>query len=203
MKLILLIALGIFLGTPNLQETPADFDHDLSDIARKFRVEIMNEDECEKLKRAADDLVDEIEDAIEIEDEYTYDEILELKKLKKEAKALEKFIAAVGDCGNYMPSIEEFNLANRRVHARVSYVIKGKYCVDIVLVEIDDYVAYLAENNSSKNYTVSYKWNTLNRMNTGNGTMGLSNFSMRHIYNNRENTEQKNISVFGITCQEF
>lgn len=203
MKTIILSVSVIILSLTNIQETPSDFDYELSDIARDFRNEIMNEDECENLKRAADDLVDEIEEAIEMYGEYSIAEILELKKLKKEAEALEQFIAAVGDCGNYIPSIEEFNLANQRVRARVSYVSKNKYCVDMILVEIGDYVAYLAENNSSKNYTVSYKWKVTNGMSTGNGTMGLSKYSVRHIYNNRDEIAQKNISIFGVNCKEF
>ncbi len=203
MKTVILSVSAIILSLINLQETPSDFDYKLSDIARDFRNEIMNEDECENLKRAADELVDEIEEVIEMDDEYSSTEIAELKKLKKEAEALEQFIAAVGDVGNYSPSIEEFNLANRRIRASVHYVSRNNYCVDIILVEIGDYVAYLTENNSSKNYTVSYKWKVPNGMSTGNGTMGLSKYSARHIYNNRDDIARKNISIFGVDCKEF
>lgn len=204
MKSILIIASLIFLGFSNfLQKTPSDFDYELSDIARNFRDEVMNEDECEKQKSAAEELADEIEDALDMQDEYNSDEIFELKKLKKEAEALESFIAAVGYCGGNILSIDAFNLANQRVNASVNYVIKDKYCVDVILVTIDDYVAYLAKNNYSKNYTVAYKWKAQNGMSTGNGRMGISKFGLRHIYNNREKTSQKDISVFGITCKEF
>jgi hypothetical protein len=82
MKIILLVVSTLILGISNIQETPSDFDYKLSDIAREFRNKIMNEGECENLKRDTDDLIDEIEDAIEMEDEYSYDEIIELKKLK-------------------------------------------------------------------------------------------------------------------------
>ena len=203
MKIILLAVSTLILGISNIQETPSDFDYKLSDIAREFRNKIMNEDECENLKRDADDLIDEIEDAIEMEDEYSYDEIIELKKLKKEAEALEDFIASVGDCGNYIPSINDFYLANQRINANVSYVIKDKYCVDIIIVQIGDYVAYLAKNSMSKNYTVSYKWKVQNGMSSGNGTMGLTKQSVRHIYNNREEPTKKNILIYDINCKEF
>lgn len=203
MKTIILSVFVIISSLTNLKETSSDFDFKLSDIARNFRNEIMNKDKCENLKRACDDLVDEIEGAIEMDDNYSHDEILELKKLKKEAEALEQFIASVGDCGNYIPSIDQFNLANQRIKANFSYVSRNEYCVDIILVEIGDYVAYLAKNNSSKNYTVSYKWEVPSRMNTGNGTMGLSEYSLRHIYNNRDETTQKSISIFEVKCKEF
>ena len=163
----------------------------------------MDKDECEKQKRAADDLSDDINDAIKNTDEYNYDEIIELKKLEKEAEALEEFIAAVGNCGNYIPSIKIFNLANKRVGASVVSIVKDKYCVDVISVTIGNHVAYLGENNSTNNYTITYKWKTPNAMNSGNGTMGLSALSVRHIYDNREKPIQKNISILGITCKEF
>jgi len=199
-----LLVISIFLfGFSDLKESPNDFDNRLSDIVRKFKLEIMDKDECEKQKRAADDLSDDIEDAIKNKDEYNSDEIIELKKLKMEAEAVEEFIAAVGNCGNYIPSIKNFNLANKRVGASVSSIIKDRFCVDVITVAIGDYVAYLGENNSAKNYTVTYKWKAPNGLNTGNGTMGLSGLSVRHIYDNREKPNQKNISFLGITCKEF
>lgn len=203
MKLILLITSILLFGFSGLIESPSDFDYKISDIAKKFKLGIMDKDECEKQKIAAEGLVYEIKDAIKNEDKYNSNEIIELKKLEKEAEALGEFIATVGNCGYYIPSIKSFNLANRRVGASVASIIKDKYCVDVISVTIGDYVAYLVENNSTKNYEVTYKWKVPNSMNTGNGTMGFSEFSVRHIYDNREKPSQKNISVFGIICKEF
>jgi len=203
MKLTLLFTSILLFGFYSLPESPNDFDYKLSDIVRNFKSDIMDKDECENQKRAAGDLADDIEDAIKNVDEYNSDEIIELKQLEKEAIALEEFISSVGNCGNFPPTIKNFNLANRRVGANVSIIIKDKYCVDVISVSIGNYVAYLGENNTSKNYTVTYNWKAPTGMNTGNGTMGLSKLSVRHIYNNREKPSQKNISVFGIACKEF
>jgi hypothetical protein len=203
MKLILILISIILFGFSNLNESPNDFDYKLSNIARKFRSEIMDRDECESLKREADKLAAEIEDAIKNTGKYSYEETIKFKTLIKEAEALRDFIASVGNCGNYIQSIENFKLANRRVGASVATVIESKYCIDIISVSIGNYVAYLGENNSTKNYTVTYKWKAENDMNRGNGTMGLTKLSVRHIYNNREKPNQKNIAVFGITCIEF
>ena len=203
MKIYYLKALILVLSFSNIQEFPSDFDYKLSDIVRRFKEEIMNKDVCENLKNETNYLVDDINDSLDKEGEYSYDEVLELKKLKKEAEALEEFIASVGDCGNYIPSIKDFNLANQRVNASISYVIKDKYCVDIILVEIGDYITYLAKNNSSKNLTISYKWKVPNGVNRGSGTMGLLKYSVRHIYNNREKLKVKEISIYGINCKEI
>lgn len=201
MKVTLLFISILLLGFSSLKESPNDFEYKLSDIVRKFKSDIMDKDECEKQKRAADDLADDIKKAIQDED--NSDEIIELKKLEKEANALEEFIASVGNCGNYVPSIQNFNLANTRVGANIAIITKDKYCIDVISVSIGNYIAYLGENNSSKNYTVTCKWKTPNSMNAGNVTMGLPVLSVRHIYDNREKPIQKNISVFGITCKEF
>ncbi len=203
MKLTVLFTSILLFVFSILKESPNDFDYKLSDIIRNFKSEIMDKDECEKQKRAADDLLDDIEDAIKNEDNYNFDEIIELKKLENETKALAEFIGVVGKCGNSIISLKNINLANKRVGAKVSSIIKDKYCVDVISVSIGNYVVYLGENNSMKNYTVTYKWNTPNGMYSGNGAMGLSKLSVRHIYDNREKPSQKNISVFGITCKEF
>lgn len=201
MKLTLIIVFISVLGLLNTKESLEDFDYKLSEIAQNFREKIMDKDECENLKREAEDLVDDIEKAKD--DVYTYEEKKELGRLKKEAEALVDYIASVGDCGNYIPSIKDFNLANQRVRANISYVVKDKYCVDVITVSIGDYVAYLVENNSSKNYTLSYKWKSQNGMSSGNGNMGISKKGLRHFYNNRDENSQKMIFVLGITCKEI
>lgn len=203
MKITLIITLIILLNFYSIKENPKDFEYTLSEIAGKVQLEIIDIDKCEKLRRAAEDLYDDIEDAIEKGDEYNFDEKVELNKLKREAEAMEEFIAVVGNCRNYSLSIEKFNLANNRVRATVAYVIKDKYCIDVISVSIGNYVAYLGENNSKNNYTVNYKWKAIKSMSSGYGTMGLSKLSIRQIYDNREKPSQKNIFVFGIMCKEF
>lgn len=203
MKYTVLLFSFFLLGIGNSKEKIYDFDSRLSDIARQFKDGIMDADVCEEQKREADDLVDDIEEAIEEAEEENSDDLRELISLKKEAAALEEYIAAVGGCGNYIPTIKQFQSANRRLGGRVANVSIAKFCVNVISVTIDDYVAYLIENPSSKNYTVTYNWKTSSGMNSGNGTIGLSKKSVRHVYDNRENPGQKIISFIKMTCQEF
>lgn len=141
MKFTFLLASLLMLSISPIKMDPGDFDTELSYIARKFKAEIMDEDVCEKQLRAVSDLLDEIEDAIEEEDEYSAAEILEFKKLKKEAAALEDFMGIVSGLGMYTSSIEDFHLGNRRVGASVARVVSGKYCVDVISVTIGEHVA--------------------------------------------------------------
>lgn len=111
----LFLLLIIFSTFSNTKKGVPNFEYQLIEITRNFKEKIMDKDECEKLKREADDLGDEIELAMEMEEEYTPAEMAELKKLKIEAEAMEEYIGSVGNCGNYVPTIANFNLANKRV----------------------------------------------------------------------------------------
>lgn len=182
-------------------ESPEDFESKLNDIVAKFKREILDKQECEKYKREADDLVEEIKKSINSGD-YTNEEVSKLNKLKGESEALEEYIAAVGGCANYVPSISDFNLANKRVKGNITQVSLNKFCIDIFSVEIDNYIVYLGVNNTSNNYTVSYNWKSATG-NGGSGTMGLTSKCVRHIYDNREHTNRKKITISNIKCVPF
>jgi hypothetical protein len=203
MRLSLLLLLLPLLGFSNLTANLNYFDTELSAIAQKFLYHIMDEDECAKLKLAAYYLTEEIKSEIKKAHKYNSDQIAKLKGLKKEAEALEYFISVVGASGNDIISLENFNLANKRVGAGIENVVKGKYCIDVISVTIGKYVAFLGVNASDKNYTVSYKWSSTNRLREGSGTMGVTTFSLRRICDNRDDPKMIKISVSGITCKEF
>lgn len=203
MKFIFLSFLIMVSSFFNLKKDFSEFDNKLSNIAREFKNKIFDENECSNLKNEASYLAIEIEDLLEDSGAYSNAEIIELEKLKKEAKALSLFIGHVGGCGNYMQNSDEFNLANKRVNAEIRYALKSKSCIDIIIVEIGKYVCYIAKSNSEKNYRVKYNWKSNNGIHTGDGSMGLSKNNMRSIYNNREEVEMRNISIFGIDCKEF
>ena len=186
------------------KNNPIDFEYRLSSVVQYFKSGVMNADEYERSNRDVDDLVQDIEKALKIEGEYTFDEIDQLKVLKKEVKAVERYIGTVGGQLNYI-SIEEMNLANLRIGGSIMYVIKDKFCVDVIKVVIGNFVAYLCENNSEKVYTVSYKWNSPKPNNgyRGSGIMGMPKFCFRHIHDNRLKPSKKIINVFNINCKDF
>ena len=179
-----------------------DFDSDLRKIVNNFKENIFDKDECIKFRNEAEDLAEEIEQEIE-DDEYTNVEKQQINILLKKAEALEDYIASVGNCGNYIPSIDDFYMANSLVGGNVSAIITDKYCVDVISVTIGDYICYLAENNTTNTFKVTYEWANPNGMHNGNGTMGLYGKSVRHIFDNRDEPEQRLIIVSEIACAEF
>lgn len=204
MKYLLLFSILFFFEFTYSIDKPIYFEYRLSNIVQQFKSGIMNPDDYERSNRDIEDLTQDIEKALKIEDEYTYDEINQLKVLKKEVKAVESYIGAVGGKSDYI-SIEELNKANLRIGGSIFYVIKDKYCVDVIKVVIGNFVAYLCENNSEKIYNVSYKWNSPkpNNWYRGSGTMGMPKFCLRPIYDNRLKPTKKIIYVYDITCKDF
>ena len=189
-------------GFSEINDSPNDFDYRLSNIASQFIQEIMDQDKCENHRREASQVVRDIEDALKLDGEYDSNEISMLKKLKNEAEALEEYIACVGGCGNSVPTIDEINLANERVGGSISRVFKDKFCLDILCVTINDYTSFLVLNNRSKQYDIACSYKTPNGLHSGNLKASLPTKCMRHLYDNRENTSQRNITVINITCKE-
>lgn len=202
-SIIFVISIFFLTNASCLRESPRDFDNKLSYIVRVFREEIMDEGECDRLRREAESLAEKIEDAINTKEEYTSDEITQLKILKKEAKALEEFIATVGDCRSNFLSIEYFNLANRRVGATVLSLIKDKYCVDIISVTIDNYKVYLLQNHSTTHYDVNLKWVASKEMSMGDMKMNLTKSSLTKIFVNREKPIPEDLTFLEITCKDL
>ena len=96
-------------------------------------------------------------------------------------------------------------MINEKVGVGVLNALNKKLCVNIISVKIGAYVTYLAENSSTKNYTINYRWNgkLANGTNKGNGQAGMLKNSLRNIYDNRNEPKQKSISVYEIVCNEF
>jgi hypothetical protein len=205
MKKILLISTILLFSFSNKKESLNNFDYELSEIVNEFRQVIMNKSKCEDQKREASFLVEDIKKALKDEYRYSTIEISNLKTLQKEAEALEQYIAVVGNCGGNTLSSDNFYLINEKVGGGVLNALNKKLCVNIISVKIGAYVTYLAENSSTNNYSIKYKWNgkLANGTNKGNGQAGMLKNSLRNIYDNRNEPKQKSISVYEIECKEF
>lgn len=200
MKLFL-IAIGIFIYEVFFQGNNFNnFNSRLTNITDEFQNKIMNKDECEDLRLDAGTLAKEIEDELKLKND-TDKEFKELMKLKKDIQALEAYIGSVGDCGNYILSNENLNRANRRINSQITKIESNKLCVSVISISIGKYVSYLAQNNTTTNYSVTYKWKSPDGLSSGNGTMGLPSKSVRHIFNNRDNPNLKRIQVFEMKCK--
>lgn len=193
--LSLFLCFNLFLTA----QTNNTYESKLNEIARAFREDISDERLTEVHRNEAGNLAKEIHDAMYD----TNDEAEErmLKRYEKEAEGLEDYISAVGNAGNYHPHKNEFYQANRRVGGVISYIGKNKYCVDVIAVSIDNYTAYLFENNSLSNYRVSYAFKTKNYGWKGN--LGVMKNDLNHFHNNRASSNDKSVSMTTVKCTPF
>lgn len=200
-KIFVLVGLvTLFLGFSIKEKKPSSFESQLSYIASSFVDDVMDEDACEELMRDADRLADVLADEIEESGSYSVNERQELKALKKEAEAMEDFISVVGDVSNHAIDMEDFNLANRRVRANVAVVERDKFCVQVIKVSIGNYVSYLAENTSSVDYSIDYKYRVVGSRSWGSGESWVGSLGARHLWSNRDRSNQKSIIVDEIDC---
>ena len=188
-----------------LLESPNYYQSELDNIVNKFRVKIMNKEECEKLKNEASNIYNDISEILLNNEDYENDsnEIKELKILRKKANAIEQYISVVGNCSYGYLEINNINIANKYIGANINYVLKDEYCIDFITVEIENYVTYLVVNNKSKDYIVNYEWSDKNKISTGSGEMSVPKNHIKRIFNNRENPNLKKISLYGINCKEY
>jgi hypothetical protein len=201
MKTTLVILFTITLSLFS-KESYSDYEYDLSRIVSNFKTNIMDKRKCEDYKREADYLSDKINDDLKSGDYDSYERD-KLKKVLAETEAVEQFINSVGNCGGMFASIEEINLANNLINASIVNVAKYNFCVNIYKITIDNYTTFMACNTSLNGYSVSYKWKSPNGKASGNGDMGLPKRTMRHIYDNRDNQNQKDILFTTVTCKAF
>lgn len=200
---ILFTLFTVLLFNPSASDkTYNDFDYDLSRIANDFRRDIMNKSRCEDLKRKADYLSDDIQKYLNEEDIDQYEKD-KLRQLKKETEAVEEYIGSVGNCGTYFPKMDDLILANYRINGSILTQLNNKFCVDVITVSINDYVATLAYNKTSANYSIAYKWKLPSGMSSGNGSMGLSSKTVRHMYDNRDKPQAKKIVIVSLNCRSI
>jgi len=202
MKYINLFFVAILLcGFSNKIDRPDDFIYKLNDIASKFKREILNLEECEKLERETYSLSLDIDYSIRNESNYTQEEKGQLDKLKKEADALYKYIIGITALRSQSIEIDNFIKANERVGGQVLSIVKDKYCLDIISVTIGGCLTYLVVNNSPYRYIIHYHWKTSKGIPNGSGTIdSVPGKSLQVILNNRKDKLLKNVSFWGITC---
>src|SRR5690606_2719494 len=127
----------------------------------------MDEDQCKKLKDKAEAITEEIEELLKNPEDVSSEEISQLRQLKTEAKGIEDFIAVVAGIGNALPKFKGFMEVNEKVGADIYRLSQYDFCVDVQVIEMGEYRAYLVSNNSINNVRLSVEWKTANGMWSG------------------------------------
>ncbi len=130
------------------------------------------------------------------------EEISQLEQLKNQAENTEVFIAVVAGVGNTFPKFKDFIEVNEIVGIDIFRLAQYDFCVDVLVVGIDDYRAYLVSNNSTKNVRLTINWKADDGSRSGKSEVGMLSKSIRHILDNRDDSLD-NLIIQSIACREF
>jgi hypothetical protein len=182
----------------------SDFESDLSIIANSFVENIMDNDKCNDYSRDADDLGEKIKKYLDDEsDNLSLNEQRALASLQKQAESLDVFINMCCGSSAAYPTVEEFQMANKLVHADVAYLSKDKYCVDFVEISINEFICVAVINNITTGYNVKFSWKSQNSGVSGKVDMGIAKKSIRPFYNNHSENYKGNFTFQNVICKAF
>lgn len=140
--LVTLLFLSYVLPCSAIQKS-SGFERELSRITGDFKEAIMDEDKCEDLKNEAENIADQIKELLKNTEDFSFEEISQLKQLKTEAENIEDFIAVLAGVGNAFPKLNDFKKVNEKVGVQMFRLSQYQFCVDVLVIEIDEYRAYL------------------------------------------------------------
>jgi hypothetical protein len=179
--------------------SPTYFESRLRNIIDTFKENILSESSCINTLDDLDSISEDIEEELEKNDKYSSSQMAELKKIDKEVDAAIDLVYSIGNCNTLGHiTIEDFNLINNKVNARVTDALRESACVDIYALKINEYVAFLAVNESDKLMSVSIDMDS--EYSYGNMSMGLDKGSMRRIHDNFDEIRDVQVDFSNIDC---
>ncbi|GEM_PF-3637788 len=188
MKLLLLLIPFSLLSLSVQAERPdtVKINQQIQQMVQDFISGIEDENECTRLRRETESLGDHIDFQLgnDWTHHFTEGEKTRLKQLRDEAYALHIFIYVVSGWSFEDLSIEDFHLANERIHAEVETVKYESICIPLIKVKINDYVAYFAQNEGPDEIRFNFAYD-IERFN-GAGTKKVKGKTMELILDNKK-----------------
>lgn len=203
MRFILFVACVFILTHTHAKTNPKQFDTTLNQIAEAFKEGILDYNECERLRNVTKDLVLDIEREVLQPSKYSTADMEELKQLKKDGDALERFMGVLGNCGHYYLTIEMFELANKRLKGTTQALMKNENCLQVIAYNIAGYQYLFFENTTEVQYKITYRWKEIDgfRYGDGDGSLGILKSSITNIIDNRFNPQSK-FFLYDMVCKE-
>lgn len=206
--LIIVIAFGLFSFQYSSEpKLVAPLEVELNDIIQDFKSHVIDKDACQRVIQNAVVLLKEIDINIRKADKRNNKRVADLHALKNETESLISYMAAIGDVGEYVLSIETFDKVNRKIGAEVEVLVVNKGYVDVIAVKIGEYEAYLLTNNNSKKLKAKYNYRWISNNGVfeviGKGKMVIPQMNMTNIYSNRDYQREKDLASFEVDCKIF
>lgn len=188
-----------FCGLAQNREVES-YTEKLADIMELFQANVSSEEKCEELWHDVRDYKEEI-DEFKSDGEFTREDSEMLSGLMNAADILDDYFICVGDWNSFpIKKGRFFKASDLFTDVHISYISKDVYCVDIIEYKLNNFIAYFAVNNSTKNYKVSYSF--IQKYGEKSGDMGLASGMIRLMIDNREGVIS-NYKIKNVSCQEF
>lgn len=199
----LLILLILLLPGNSVKNKLKEFNHDLDGIVAEFKMNILDRDHCMRLKVDASKLAREVKQYVKDSPGLDNEMKMEFLEIAKKGKALRVYISCLRDTGMYITSLRQFNYANDFIYGDIEYMKKSQYCAEVLILSIDEFVAYIVKNPEPKGFMIRYSWKKPHEIGGGTITLPVYEESVQILFDNQIHPERTEIELFNIICKPF
>lgn len=175
----------------------------LNDIVIRFQSDVYEVEKCRVLMKEASGLSREVKNFMRTTATLNQEEKNILLNLAKDASAVKYAIEALRDTGWTITPISKFERGCDVLGADMDFVNKDQYCVYIIQVTVNEYVAHLLENPDSHGNMVRYSWKKAYEIGGGIVNLALYESTVMRIFDNDTKPERYPAEVFNIRCTPF
>ena len=199
----LLIILVFLIPGNSAKNKLKEFNVNLDSIVEEFKMNIMARDHCMRLKRDASVLAREVKKYVKATPDLNADMKEEFLEIAKKGTALKVYISCLRDTGMYITSLKQFNYANSFIYGDLEYMHKAQYCTEVLILNIDEFVAYIVKNPESKGFMIRYSWKKPHEIGGGTITLPVYEESVQILFDNQMHPERTEVELFNIICTPF
>ncbi|MEZ4942143.1 MAG: hypothetical protein R3D58_14790 [Saprospiraceae bacterium] len=158
----------------------------------------------EELARKAWDDLRDVKDEIETHKnkgghgKETYQNLISLVSI---CETLDDYMICIGDWNRFPIRSTRLNQGAVMMQAQTAYLFTGKFCVNVIELNMGSYRCLLAENKGTASVNVKYNFGS--DSGNYNGEMGLAAGHVRVMVNNRDCDAYESLFVRSIECTSF
>lgn len=212
-SLVTLIIIGLFASSftdkdkdkkkKKEEGVEAPYKLKLTDLVIRFQADVYEVEKCRVLMKEASALSREVKKFMRATSTLTVEEKEILLNLSKDASAVKYTIEALRDTGWTITPISKFERGCDILGADMEFINKDQYCVFLIQVTVNEFVAHLLENPDLHGNMIRYSWKKAYEIGGGIVNMALYESTVMRIFDNDTKPERYPAEVFNIICTPF
>lgn len=160
---------------------------------------------CDELINICDEVQKDIDYVLRYEDEIADKDIEILKKVKRDAALMNRFIRTIGNTsfGTGFMTEKQLNKARDLIDFDMLEIYTNKFCIKIFKIRIGNYFCILGFNPPGNDtYKIEAICKSRDRRTTFNSEMGLPPNNYRQIWNS-EDVEDNILVIANVKCSAY